>query len=108
MNEQLGIYNVSPFYLQGLKDSKKDEKEKEQNILSNISKINNNYGLNNNNMELYHKYVYGVKESKKYFNYYQPFINKNVPVATLLNENLTTVEGLDKKYDIEDGYILPE
>lgn len=77
-----------------------------------VEKIKANYALNkivaNNNLDLYRKWMDKTIEATKYFNYYNPkIINNQRPIKNdLLNYDLSTVEGLEKKYDLEDGEIF--
>jgi hypothetical protein len=102
---------TSQFYLNGLK-SKPPKVLNYDNSVSAIEdisrlKANTNFFkiVGNNNMDLYRKYVEKTVEATKYFNYYKPD-TQGIKRPNILNYNLTTVEGLEKKYDLEDGFIL--
>ena len=60
----------------------------------------------NNNLNLLSNFTTASVDADKYFNYYKPEINKRVSQISLMNENITTVEALDKKFDLEDGFFI--
>jgi hypothetical protein len=84
-------------------------KKKQEYVTENlvdIRKFENKVEIaSNNNMNLLANFTTASVEADKYFNYYKPEINKRVSQITLMNESISTVEALDKKYDIEDGYL---
>lgn len=105
----------SQFYLNGIKDRTPPEKvlnyESSTTFSEDLSKLKQTTAFfkitDNNNMDLYRKFVTKTIESQKYFNYYNPkeFINQSKELPNLQNDNLDTIIGLDKKYDLEDGLI---
>lgn len=79
------------------------------NTLEQVEQLKANAKFNqitdNNNLDLYRKWISKTVEAAKYFNYYNPQVAEPRK-AELLNYNLTTVEALEKKYDLEDGEIF--
>jgi len=77
-----------------------------------VEQLKANYAINkitlNNNLDLYRKWMDKTIEATKYFNYYNPkIINNQRPIKNdLLNYDLSTVDGLEKKFDLEDGEIF--
>ena len=103
-------HKTSTFYLNGLNDLQKPIKQLNYTSASSedIQKLLNIdplfKSLGNNNMDLYRKFISKTIESTKYFNYYNPKLSYNIP--NLQNVDLSTVEGLEKKYDLEDNQDL--
>jgi hypothetical protein len=103
----------SSFYLNGLKDRSPPQKvlnyESSTTFSEDLSKLKQSTSffkiIDNNNLDLYRKFVSKTIESQKYFNYYDPrqFTNQSRTDPNLQNVNLDTVMGLEKKYDLEDG-----
>lgn len=74
--------------------------------ITDIRKFENKVEIaSNNNMRLLSNFTTASVEADKYFNYYKPEINKRVSQVSLMNESISTVEALDKKYDEEDGFL---
>ncbi len=57
-------------------------------------------------MEVYANYMTAVNSGKKYFNYSRNERFRNVPNILALHQEIDTLEKLDKKMDLADGYVV--
>jgi len=103
-------YKTSEWYLRSIAPKKRREAmnytSHALNADANEYKDRRNFQTAYSPMTVYANYMSAVNSGKKYFNYSRDERFRNVPTILALHQEIDTLEKLDKRMDIADGYVV--
>jgi len=110
MKDNKQSYKTSEWYLRSIAPKKRREamiyESHALNADANEYKDRRNFQTAYSPMDVYANYMTAVNSGKKYFNYSRDERFRNVPNILALHQEIDTLEKLDKKLDLADGYVV--